>query len=116
MRGTNRLNAPIRHDQFLRDDVIRRRSVNRNARAGGIVRDHAADRRARARGHIRAKTKTVRLEKRVELIEDNTRAGVNGARVQIQLGDLAIVARELDDQSIANRATGQTGASAAWCY
>ena len=106
MRGTNRLNAPIRHDQFLRDDVIRGRAVNRDARAGRIVRDHAADRRARARGHIRAETKTVRLEEGIKLIEHNTGAGADRAGLEIQIGDLAIVARELDDQSIANRAAG----------
>ena len=107
------LNGAVRHDQFLRDNVIGRRPVNRNARSRRIVRDHAADRRPRAGGNVRPKTETVRLEKRVQLIEHHAGTGADRARFEIQLGDLAVVAKELNNQSVADRAARQTGARAA---
>ena len=111
--GADLMNGAVGHHQLLRDHVVRGRAVNRDARAGRIVRDHAADGGARAGGDVRAETKSVRLEKGVELIEDNAGAGADGARFEIQIGDLAVVAREFDDQSVADRAAGQTGARAA---
>ena len=88
------------------------RAVDRHARAGRIVRDHSADGRTGTRGHIGAKTKSVRFEKCVQLIQNNASAGPDGASFQIQLRNLTIVAREFDDQSIADRSAGQTGAGA----
>ena len=83
-------------------------AVNRDARARGIVRDHSAKRRARARRDIRTETETVRLQKRVELIEHDTRADTHRSFFQIEIEDLSIVAREIDDQSFADRTAGQT--------
>ena len=40
---------------------------------------------ARAGGDVRAETKSVRLEKRVELIEHNARADADRARFEIQI-------------------------------
>ena len=39
----------------------------------------------------------------IQLIEDDAGPGAHGASFEIQLRDLPIVARELDDQSIADR-------------
>src|SRR5437868_4479673 len=69
--------------------------------------------RASAGGNVRPKTETVRFEKRVQLIEHHAGAGADCARFEIQLGDLAVVAKELNNQSVADRAARQTGARAA---
>src|SRR5256885_14935040 len=87
-------------------------SVKRCARAGRIVRDHSADGRARTRRHIRPETKAVRFQKSVKLIQYHTGAHAYPAFFQIELGNSAIMPREIDDQSVADCVTDQAGASA----
>jgi hypothetical protein len=55
----------------------------------------------------------MRLEETVQLIEHNSGAHPNGALFQIQSRDLPIVARELHDQAITDRAANQSRARAA---
>src|SRR5712692_5301297 len=93
--------------------MVGRRAVNWDVRAGGIVRDHSADGGAGTRRHVWAETKSVRLEKRVQLIKHYTGANPHGAIFDVELGDLAIVPRKIDDQSFANRVAHQAGAGAA---
>jgi hypothetical protein len=57
----------------------------------------------------------VRIEKRIELIEHDTGADADAAILDVEIVDLAIVAREIDDQSFANRVPDQAGAGAARC-
>ena len=103
----------VGQNDFRRKNVIGSRAVDWNVRAGRIVRDHAADGGARAGSDVGPKTKSVRLEKRVQLIEDDTGAGAHAAFVDIEIVDLAIVAREIDDQSFADRVSNQAGTGAA---
>src|SRR5438046_6163932 len=90
-------------------------AVDRNARPGRIVCDHAADGGARAGRNVGAETKSVRIEKRIQLIEHDTGADADAAILDVEIDDLAIVAREIDDQSFANRVPDQAGAGAARC-
>ena len=93
--------------------MIRGRAVNGHARPGGVVRDHPAERGARARGHIRTKAEAVGFEERVQLIEHNSGADSHRPRFQIEIGYPAVMRRELDDQTIADRAACQPAPSAA---
>src|SRR5438552_18487956 len=90
-------------------------AVDRNARPGRIVCDHAADGGARAGRDVGAETKSVRIKKRIQLIEHGTGADADAGIVDVEIVDLAIVAREIDDQSLANRVPDQAGAGAARC-
>src|SRR5256885_524205 len=84
------------------------------AAAAGAKKSRArADGGARAGGDVGSKTKSVRLEKRVQLIEDDTGAGAHAAFVDVEIVDLAIVAREIDDQSFADSVSNQAGTGAA---
>src|SRR5881394_4015495 len=93
--------------------MIGSRAVDWNARTGRIVCDHAADGGARAGRNVGAETKSVRIEKRVQLIEHDTGADADAAIVDVEIVDLAIVAREIDDQSFTNRISDETCSGAA---
>src|SRR5206468_5667087 len=82
-------------------------------RSGGVVGDHAPESRARTGGDVGAETKPVRSEKEVELVEHHSGAHADGAPVEVQVGDAAVVARELYDQAVTNRAADEAGAGAA---
>ena len=86
--------------------------INRASRAGRIISDHSAERSARARCHVRAETKSVWLKKIVELIENNACSDAHAAFFQIEIGDLAIVPRKLDDQTFADRVSDKASACA----
>ena len=88
-------------------------SVNRDVRAGGIVGDHSAEGGTRTGRHVRAETKSMWLEKRVELIEHDTRADAHGTFFQIEIADLPVVARKIDNQTFADGVSHQTRARAA---
>ena len=49
----------------------------------------------------------------VELIQHDAGPDADRARFQIQIGDLTIVAREIDDQTLADRSAGKAAAGAA---
>ena len=55
----------------------------------------------------------MRLEKGIELIEHHAGADANAAIVDVEIVDLAIVTREIDDQSFADGIADQAGAGAA---
>src|SRR5947207_7865905 len=55
------------------------------------------------------------FEKRIELVEHHARADAYRTIVDIEIVDLAIVPREIDDQPVADRVPDQTRAGAAWC-
>ena len=113
MTGANFDNSAVGQNDFGRKNVIRSGAVNWNVRAGRIVRDHAANRGARTGRDVRSETKSVRFEKRVQLIEHDTSADADGAIVDVEIVDLAIVAREIDDQSFTNRISDETCSGAA---
>ena len=111
----NRDYPAVRQNNFGRKNMIGSRAVNRNVRTGRIVCDHAADGGTRAGRDVGAETKSVWIEKRIQLIEHDTGADADAAIVDVEIVDLAIVAREIDDQSFANRVPDQAGAGAARC-
>src|SRR5437773_3073112 len=78
-------------------------AIKRTSCTGRIIRDYSAERGARARCHIGAETKSVRLKKVVKLIEHNACAHAHAAFFKIEIGDLAIVPRKLENQTIADR-------------
>src|SRR5262249_30819178 len=57
----------------------------------------------------------VRLEKAVQLIEHDARTDVNAAIVDVEIVDLSIVAREIDDQSFSDGVADETRPGPAWC-
>src|SRR5215471_6741903 len=93
--------------------MISRGAVNRNPRAGRIVGDHSANRRARTGSNVRTKTKTVRPEEIVELIQNHACPNADRTFVDIEIVDLSIVAREIDNQTFADCVSNQTGARTA---
>ena len=113
MRRSDVQDSSIDQNDFGRNNMISGRAVNRDARAGGIVCDHPAERCSRAGGDVRPETKSVRLEKGVELIEHDTRANTHGTFFQTEIGDLPIVARKIDNQAFADGVSDQTCARAA---
>ena len=115
MFGADVFDAAVRQNNFKRVNVIGGCSVNRHARAGGIVRDHSTKRGACARGNVGSETKSVRFKKGVELIEHDSGADTHSAIFDVELGDLPVVSRELDDQSFANRVSDQARAGATRC-
>src|SRR5947207_13364827 len=104
----NRDYPAVRQNNFGRKNMIGSRAVDRNARTGRIICDHAADGGARAGRDVGAETKSVRSKKRIQLIEHDTGADADAAIVDVEIVDLAIVAREIDDQSFANRISDET--------
>ena len=71
---TNLCDSSISQNNLSRQYVISGRSIKRRARSGGIVRDHSANGGARTRRNVRAETKTVRLQKIVQLIQHHAGA------------------------------------------
>jgi hypothetical protein len=71
-------------------------------RAGRIICDHAPDGGARTGRDVRPKTKAVRFEKGVELIEDNAGSYAHRAFFNVETFDFSIVARKIDDQPFAD--------------
>jgi hypothetical protein len=55
----------------------------------------------------------VRLEKRIQLIEHDAGADAHREMVEVEIVDLAIVPREIDDQSFADGVADQAGTRAA---
>ena len=109
----NAYGSSIDKNNLGRNDVVGGRAVNWDVRAGGIVCDHSAERGARTCRNIGPKTKSVRLEKGVQLIEHNPGANLHRAIFDFELGDLAIVSRKIDNQSFADRVADQTRARTA---
>src|SRR5262249_35850880 len=85
-------------------------AVDRHMRATGIIRNHASQRRTRARGHVRPKTITVRLEKIIELVEDDPGSYTDGPALKVEIGYLPNITRAIDDQAVANGSANQAGA------
>src|SRR6266446_10856140 len=113
VRWPNAYGSSIDKNDLGRNDMVRGRAVNWDVCAGGIVRDHPAEGGAGTGRHVWAETKSVRLEKRIQLIEHDTGADAHGAIFDVELGDLAIVPRKIDNQSFADRVADQTCACAA---
>ena len=90
-----------------------RASTHRHARAGGIVGDHTSDCGPGTGRNIWAKTKLVRLKKGVQLIEHDTGADTDAALIEIKIVDLAIVTREIDNQSLTDRVSNKACPGAA---
>src|SRR5207237_5588219 len=82
----------VGQNDFRRKNVIGSRAVNWNVRAGRIVRDHAADGGARAGSDVGSKTKSVRLKKHVQMIEDCTSDGAHTALVDVEVERVSLAA------------------------
>src|SRR6266446_4053927 len=108
MCGPDRVDAAIGHYDFERHDVIGGGAVNRHVRAGGIVCDHSAESCASAGCHIRSETKSVLFEIGVQLIQDNAGPHANCAIIEVEIKDLPVVTRKIDNESLADGAAGQT--------
>ena len=74
---------------------------------GRIVRNHAAQRRARTRRHVRPETKSERAQKFIQLIQHDARADADRAAVLVEIPDLTVVAREINDQPVADGAAAK---------
>ena len=111
--GADFHHAPVAGYNFQHADVIRRRAINRRVRAGRIVGNHAAQRRARTGRHVRAETESVRMQKIVQLIQHHARADADGAAFQVQVVDVPVVAREINDQAVADGSARKARARAA---
>src|SRR5205807_24299 len=83
-------------------------------RARRIVCDHAADGRSGTSRNVRPKTKSMRPQKGVQLVQDDARANPNDSLLDIEIADLAVVSREIDDQAVADRVSDQACAGPAW--
>ena len=112
VRRSDRDDSAVGQNDFGREDVVGGGAINRNPCTGGIVCNHAPDGGARARGNVGPETKSVRIKKHIQLIEHHSGADADAAIVEIEVVDLAIVTREIDDQSFADRVPDQAGASA----
>jgi hypothetical protein len=112
--GGNFREPSTREHDIQPRDMIPRGAVHQGMRAAGIVRDHSANRRPRAGGHIRSETKSVRMQKMIQLIEDDSCADVHRAALQINVRDLLVVTREINDQPLAESASSEAGTRAAW--
>ena len=55
----------------------------------------------------------MRAEERVELVEHHAGTDTDGAALEIELADPAVVAGQLDDQALAEGPAGEPGAGAA---
>src|SRR5438105_1356918 len=93
--------------------MVRRGSIHQRMRAARIIRDHPTDGRPRTGRYIWTETKSVRMQKMIQLIENDSRADPNRAALQINVGNLFVVTGEIDDQSFPKRAACQTRARAA---
>ena len=113
MFGPDFDNSAVCQNNFRGKNVIGGHAVNWDPRAGRIVRDHPADGGARTRGHVGAETKSMRLEKPVQLVEHDAGADAHAAIVDVEIVDLAIVPGEIDDQSFADRISDQASPGAA---
>ena len=97
MHWADLLDPAIGHHDFERNNVIGGRAVNWATRTGRIIGDHSTERCAGTGCDIRAETKSVRLQKIVELIQHNASADMHAAFFKIDVGDLPVVARKIDD-------------------
>src|SRR5262249_12562839 len=97
----NRLDPAIREDDFERTNMVGCCAVNRTARTRRVVGDHPADRRPRAGRNVWPETKTMWLQKSVQLIEHDSGAHPYSFLIKIEIRDLTIEARKIDDQSVA---------------
>src|SRR5262249_3142865 len=108
--GTDMDDLTVWHDDLQLTDMICGCAVDRHMRATGIIRNHASQRRTRARGHVRPKTITVRLEKIIELVEDDPGSYTDGPALKVEIGYLPNITRAIDDQAVANGSANQAGA------
>ena len=104
--------AAVGHHHFQRKHVVPRAAIEWRMRSGGIVGDHAAEGGARAGGDIRTEPPAVRPQKVIQLIQYHPRSDAHGAPFQIQFADLAVMPGEINDQTVAQGAAGQTAARA----
>ena len=81
--------------------------------AGGIVGNHAAQGRARTRRHVRAETKTLWPEEIVQLVQHDAGADADGAAFRVEIADVPVVSREINDEAVADGSAGQARARAA---
>ena len=75
-----------------------------------VVGDHAAQGGPRRGCHIRAEPQTVRVEKGVELVENDSRPNADRPRLEVEVRDSAIVARKIHHQPAAESAPREPGA------
>ena len=107
------LDASIGQQDFQRPHVIRGGAVDGNVGPGAVVGDHPAQGCAGAGGDVGAEAEPVRLEERVQRVEDDPGPDPHRAPFEVEPGDPPVVARELEDKPGAERAPDQPGSRAA---
>src|SRR4051812_18570743 len=93
--------------------MIRGGAINGNSRAGRVVCNHPAESGARTGSHVRPETESVWIQKRVELVQNDSGADAHSASLNVELRDLPVVTRKIDDQSFADGTAGETCSRAA---
>jgi hypothetical protein len=83
---------------FDPEDVVHHIPVTDRARAAGVVAGHPADGGLRRSGHIDGKPQAMRLQQRVEPVEDNAGLHDDFACLRVELDDVVEVLRVVDDQ------------------
>src|SRR3954453_20119481 len=94
--------------------MIRGGAINGNSRAGRVVCNHPAERGARTGSHVRPETESVWIQKRVELVQNDSGADAHSASLNVELRDLPVVTRKIDDQSFADGTAGETCSRTPW--
>src|SRR5438477_7917995 len=96
--------------------MVKRGAINRGSSAARIIGDHTAQRRSRAGGHVRPEAKSVRTQEFIQIIQDHAGPYPDRTPLQIKIDNLAIVAREIDDQAITDSTADQARSGAARNY
>lgn len=91
-------------------DVVHHVAVANRTRAAGIVAGHAADGRLCAGRYVDREPEAVRLQERVQLVEDDTRLDDDGFRVLIEGDDAVEMAGGVQDHGLADGLAALGGA------
>ncbi len=98
---------------MLIDDVVDRLAVDHRSRAGRVVGHHPANGRAARGRDVGRKAQAVRLERSVELVEDDAGLDARPSLRGIHLEQAIEILRGVDDDAAADGLSGLRGAAAA---
>ena len=103
---------PVGQDDVLFEDVIDGLPVEHGTGTGGVVGHHAAHGGAAGGGDIGREPHPVRLEGRVQLVEDDAGLDARPALGDVDLEQPVEILRRIDDQAAADGLPGLRGAAA----
>ena len=92
--------------------MVARLAVDNGPGAGGVVADHAAEVGTAGGRHIRPELQSMGDKGSVQLVQDHTRPDPHHAAFDVQVCDFTVIARKINDETITDRASHQTGAGA----